>query len=175
MEYKQLETGRLILRNFTSSDLEFIYNHFQSEFVSRYLYDNEPPRDLNEAQEILDWCMNLNSDHIRWCITLKDSGLAIGTIGFHRYENQNNSAEIGYDLSEAFTQKGIMTEALKCVMDHGMDRFNLHRIHASVAPDNRVSNRLLEKNGFSLEGVIRDQLLFRGKYYDHNLWAFINK
>ena len=173
MKYQKLETRRLILRKFESSDLDFILDHFGNSFVSRYLYDNEPPRNLGEARKILDWCMDINSDHIRWLIALKENSEPIGTIGFHRYDDQNNSAEIGFDLGEAYTQKGIMTEALKSAIACGVEEILLHRIYASAAVTNIASNKLLESNGFQLEGVIRDQYLFRGKYYDHNLWSRI--
>ncbi len=173
MKYSKLETERLMLRNFEPSDLAFIYNHFSNSFVSRYLYDNEPPSTIEEAADILNWAIDHSSNHIRWCITLKETGQQIGTIGFHKFDEQNNAAEIGYDLCEAYTRKGIMSEALQCILNHGKTAYGLHRIYASTAPDNEASNKLLETNGFQLEGVIRDQYLFRGKYYDHNLWSRI--
>ena len=173
MKYQKLETQRLILRRFEQSDLEFIFKHFKDSFVSKYLYDNEPPKNETEAQEILDWCIDLNSNHIRWCILHKEDSNPIGTIGFHRYDSQNNSAEIGYDLSEAYTQKGYMTEALNCIIKYGSKDLLIHRMYASVAINNIASNKLLESNDFQLEGILRDQYLFRGKYYDHNLWSHI--
>lgn len=173
MQYQQLETERLILRNFKPSDLPFVFKHFSNSFVSRYLYDNEPPQTPEEAGEILGWAMEQNSNHIRWCIILKETSEPIGTIGFHKYDEQNNSAEIGYDLAEEYTQKGIMSEALQCIIQHGKAAYGLHRIYASAAEENDASNRLLEKNGFVLEGICRDQYLFRGTYYDHKIWSYI--
>ena len=171
MKYQKIETERLILRNFNSKDIDFIFSHFKDQYISQYLYDNEPPKNLEEAQGILDWCMNLNSNHIRWCIVLKENMKPIGTLGFHRFDKGNNSAEIGYDLSKHYIKMGIMTEALKSIMEYGYKEFGLHRIHASVAIENLSSNKLLERNGFQLEGVLRDQYFYKGKYYDHNLWA----
>lgn len=173
MKYKKLETPGLILRKFESTDLQFIYDHFRNPFVSRYLYDNEPPKDMTEAEWIHKWCMDSDSDHVRWCIIHKEESKPIGTIGFHRYDNQNNSTEIGYDLSEEYTRKGLMSEALKAIMNFGASELLLHRVYASVAIDNQASNKLLESNGFQLEGILRDQYLYRGEYYDHKLWARI--
>jgi ribosomal-protein-alanine N-acetyltransferase len=173
MKYQRIETPRLILRNFKIDDINFVFNHFNDSFVSQYLYDNEPPKSIDKAKEILDWCIDLDSNHIRWCIILKENSSPIGTLGFHRYDNENNSAEIGYDLSNKYTNLGIMTEALKSILEYGHSQFNLHRVYASVAKENVASNKLLENNGFFLEGIIRDQYLFRGKYYDHNLWSHI--
>jgi ribosomal-protein-alanine N-acetyltransferase len=176
MKYEKLQTPRLQLRQFEESDLDFIFNHFGSPFVSKYLYDNEPPKDVKEAKVILSWCRDFKSeDHIRWCIVLKEENRAMGTIGFHRYDQNNHSAEIGYDLSEKFSRQGYMTEALDCILDYGFNTYNMNRIHASVAIKNKASNNLLKKLGFKLEGVIRDQYFFRGKYYDHNLFSLLRR
>lgn len=48
MQYTILETPGLILRKFKPDDLDFIFNHFNSQFVSQYLYDNEPPKNIND-------------------------------------------------------------------------------------------------------------------------------
>lgn len=176
MKYKEIETPRLLLRKFDENDLTFIYNHFKNEFVSKYLYDNEPPKDENEAKWILDWCLDLESEvHIRWCIVNKDNGESIGTLGFHKYDKTNNSVEIGYDLAEGYIRKGVMSEALKAILDYGFNEFNFNRVHASVAVKNTASNKLLESLGFTLEGVIRDELYFRGKYYDHNIFSLLKR
>lgn len=176
MEYNQLETPRLILRRFTPDDLKFIFNHFANSFVSKYLYDNEPPESLNEAKEILDWCTDTESKHhIRWCIVLKDTEIPIGTIGFHKYNTTNNSAEVGYDLSSEYIRQGYMTEAMKCILDYGFNKYGLNRVQAIVAVENVASNKLLGSIGFTLEGVIRDECLYRGHYYDHNLFSLLKR
>ena len=175
MKFQQLETARLLLRKFDDNDLNFIFKHFQDEFVSKFLYDNKPPKNIEEAKAILNWCFHQeNANHIRWCIVFKQNRKSIGTIGFHRFDQINHSAEIGYDLAETYTRQGIMTEALECILDFGFSEGNLHRIYAHVAVENTASNLLLKKNGFILEGVIRDQFFFRGKYYNHNLWSILS-
>ncbi|MCP4178315.1 MAG: GNAT family N-acetyltransferase [bacterium] len=176
MKYSLLETSRLILRKFEPNDLSFVYNHFSNSFVSEYLYDNEPPKNKDEAKEILDWCIDIESlNHIRWCIILKEKNIPIGTVGFHIYDQINNAIEIGYDLSQKYTQQGYMTEAMNVVINYGFKNYNLNRIHACVAVENTGSNRLLEKSGFHLEGIIRDKHFFRGNYYDHNLFSLLKK
>ena len=176
MEYNLLESSRLILRKFEPSDLSFVFNHFGDSFVSEYLYDNEPPKNKDEAKEILDWCTDFeSSSHIRWCIILKEKNIPIGTIGFHIYDQTNNAVEIGYDLSKKYTQQGYMTEAMEIVLNYGFEKYNLNRIHACVAVENFASNILLKKLGFHLEGIIRDKHFFRGNYYDHNLFSMLKK
>ncbi|MBN2533716.1 MAG: GNAT family N-acetyltransferase [Spirochaetales bacterium] len=176
MKFKELETNRLFLRRFKKEDINFIYTHFSNKDVSKYLYDSEPPGNIDEANCILEWCMDFNSErHIRWCILLKKGLKPIGTCGFHNYDIQNNSAEIGYDLSNIYWNKGYMSEALKKMLLYGFDDLCLNRIYACVYVENIRSNKLLEKSGFTLEGIIRDKHLFRGKYYDHNLFSLLKR
>lgn len=174
MEINELTTERLLLRKFRSSDLDFVYNHFSDHQVSEFLYDNEPPKDMEASREILNWCMDFESTtHMRWCISLTDNSNQIGTCGFHRFDATNNAAEIGYDLFPKYWKKGYMTEALLKMLSYGFEQLGLNRIYAFVYVDNHRSNHLLEAAGFTLEGVVREKHYYRGNYYDHNLFSLL--
>jgi len=174
MNFSELKTNRLLLRKFVSGDLDFIHTHFSNSKVSAFLYDNEPPEDINASRQILDWCMDFASaTHLRWCITLKDSSTPIGTCGFHRYDKTNNAAEIGYDLFPDYWHNGYMREALTAILSFGFEILALNRIYAFVSVHNAASNHLLETLGFSLEGVVREKHYYKGKYYDHNLYSLL--
>ena len=176
MIFRQLETKRLYLRKFEDEDIDFVYSHFSNPNISEYLYDNDPPKSADEAKEILEWCMDFDSEnHIRWCIVRKEDLIQIGTCGFHGHDQKNNAVEIGYDLSSAYWNQGYMSEALRAMLAFGFSHLGLNRTYAYVYVSNVRSNRLLEKLGFTLEGVIRDKHLFRGKYYDHNLFSLLQR
>lgn len=174
-QIKKLSTKRLILRAFTQGDFEFLKGHFQNEGVTEFLYDMEPPKSDKDVQGVLDWCTNNSEDHIRWAIALKnDPENLIGTCGFHCHDAQNNAVEIGYDLSNIHWRNGYMSEALEAVIKYGFKELHIHRISAYVYPNNAASSALLKKLGFALEGTVRDKHLFRGKYYDHDLYSLLN-
>jgi ribosomal-protein-alanine N-acetyltransferase len=44
--------------------------------------------------------------------------------------------------------KGYITEAIKAVVEYGFEQMNLHSIEAVIDPENRASERVLQKNGF---------------------------
>lgn len=174
MHICELKTNRLLLRYFTSSDLNFVHQHFSNPKVTAFLYDNEPAETIDAAREILDWCMDSTSKtHVRWCITQIDGTNPIGTCGFHRYDSTNNAAEIGYDLFPDYWNNGYMSEALTEMLSYGFENLGLNRIYAYVFINNTASNKLLEKLGFSLEGVLREKHYYKGKYYDHNLYSLL--
>jgi hypothetical protein len=52
---------------FEGADIDFTYSHFSNASVSDYLYDNEPPTSVDEAREILEWCM------VWTCLVLMDN------------------------------------------------------------------------------------------------------
>ena len=169
----KLSTERLMLRPFIQADFNFLKEHFTKEGVTKFLYDMEPPTTDERVQEVLEWCMDSESgDHMRWGIALKENpDNLIGTCGFHCYDEANNAAEVGYDLSDEHWRNGYMSEALKEILIFGFEELNLHKVSAYVYPENTASSSLLEKLGFKLDGVVRDKHLFRGKYYDHNLYS----
>lgn len=173
MEFVKLNTDRMVLREFQTEDLTFVYNHFSDPRISKYLFDADPPGTIDDARELLNWCLDTHSNHLRWCMVSKDKNAPIGTCGFHCYDRRNNAAEIGYDLSFEKWNNGYMTEALSKLLSHGFNAGSLHRIYAYVYVHNDASNQLLQKLGFKLEGVIRDKHLYHGRYYDHNLFSLL--
>ncbi len=176
-EFKDLTTERLNLRKFCYGDLNFVYRHFSDGEVCRYLFDNEPVKTLEEAEEIVLWANDISGspDHHRWILEVKGYGLPMGTCGFHRWDKRNKIAEIGYDLASGYRKKGYMTEALKAMLGYGFEKMVLNRIEAFVYVGNEDSLSLLEKLGFAKEGIIRDKHLFRGEFYDHYCLSLLKR
>jgi ribosomal-protein-alanine N-acetyltransferase len=60
---------------------------------------------------------------------------------------ENNTIEVGYGLNPAFQNKGIMTEALKCVIDYGFNELKLIKIEAFTHYKMRALKNI-RKTGF---------------------------
>lgn len=167
--WEELKTERLILRKIQFEDVNFIYKHFGDEEVCKYMVDNEPVISIEEANEIISWSHSdpTNPTNNRWLIILKENNEPIGTIGFHRWDRNNRTAEIGYDLSKENWKKGIMSEAMEIALSFGFQKMGLNRIQAFVHIENMASYRILRKHGFIAEGIIRDMYFYREKYHDH--------
>ncbi|MFA5309447.1 MAG: GNAT family protein [Dehalococcoidales bacterium] len=173
--FKDLETGRLLLRNLAQDDAAFFYREFSDPAVSEYLFDADPPESVNEVLKWIAWYNDNNPDHNRWVIVNKETGLRMGTCGFHIWDARNNRVEIGYDLLPEFWGKGYMREALQAAIDFAFTIMNIHRIYAVTYTGNHRSIKVLEKLGFHKEGLLRDQFLFRGKYYDHFQYSLLKE
>ena len=94
-------------------------------------------------------------------------GITLG--GIRRGVSQ--SAHLGYWMGAEFAGKGYMTEAVGAVLRHAFDTLGLHRVEAACIPDNARSARVLEKAGFTQEGVLRSYLKIDGQWRDHRLFA----
>ncbi len=81
------------------------------------------------------------------------------------------SAWIGYWVSREVTGGGVATGALALGVDHCFGPVGLHRVEATVRPENTASRRVLAKVGFREEGMLRRYLNVDGSWRDHLLVA----
>jgi [ribosomal protein S5]-alanine N-acetyltransferase len=81
------------------------------------------------------------------------------------------SAYVGYWVDAAVANGGVITAAVAMVVDHCFGPVGLHRLEATVRPENGPSRRVLAKLGFRLEGVFRRYLDVDGAWRDHECYA----
>ena len=98
-------------------------------------------------------------------------GLGLGNVR----RGVSQSATLGYWVGEPFARRGYTTEAVSLVLDHGFGQLELHRVEASCLPNNEASRRLLEKLGFTCEGLARGYLRIDGVWRDHLIYALLRE
>jgi len=79
----------------------------------------------------------------------------IGSCGFHNWIKNHERSEIGYEIHKQYQNQGYMSEAIKKVINYGFQEMNLNRIEALIDPMNENSIRIVTKNGFKQEGILR--------------------
>ena len=92
-------------------------------------------------------------------------------IVFSAERGPNRSAKVGYWIDEKFAGLGITPTALAMAVDHCFRAMGLHRIEASIRPDNKASRRVVEKLGFREEGVRLKEVHIDGAWHDHVSYA----
>jgi len=81
---------------------------------------------------------------------------------------------LGYWTGQRHARQGYMYEALCGLIPALFDEFGLRRVEAACLPSNIPSSRLLEKVGFTKEGLAREYLCINGVWHDHLLYAILN-
>jgi RimJ/RimL family protein N-acetyltransferase len=114
---------------------------------------------------------NLTSD-TKWFFIEKKDGAKIGTI-FHF--PREKALEIGYSLVPSERDKGYCSEAVKIMVDYLFLSRELVRVQAITDVNNFASQRVLEKAGFTKEGIIRKSAFIRGEWRDGCLFSILRE
>jgi ribosomal-protein-alanine N-acetyltransferase len=170
MFYQELETERLTLKNISSADRDFIFEQFSNDKVNEYLYDEEPLTDISGADDIIEFYTQPEprSQH-RWIIIRKSDLVKIGTCGYHFFDKDKGSVEIGYDLNDCFWGKGYAKEAVGEIISFAKNRMKIKQINACIYPKNERSIKLIEHFGFKKTG--EQNLKFRNQEYLHYIYT----
>lgn len=163
VQFPLLESVRISLRMICDADTSVMFKLYHDERVM--LQRGEPVFENISQAEILifKWRkLFAEGNGLRWGILWKENNQLIGSIGFKSISHQHFRADLGYELNPDFWNKGIMTEAVKLVVDYGFATMNLHSIEANITPAHLASKRILEKNGFALEGHFKENYFYKG-------------
>lgn len=152
-----LETERLILRRFTLEDAPYMYENWAKDpQVTRFLTWNAYTDPAIADAVLNDWTAQYeNPAFYQWAIELKSLGQPIGSISV---VSQNEKAElmhIGYCIGRNWWHQGIMSEALKAVMDFLFDQVGVNRVESRHDTNNPHSGAVMRKCGMHYEGTLR--------------------
>ena len=110
---------------------------------------------------------------VRWAICQADSGRIVGDCGYNNFDQRHNNAVIGYQVAKEHWGRGLATRAVNEMLRWGFATLDLHRVEATVHPENSRSARVLEKLGFRREGLLRDYRHGRNGYFDCILFGLL--
>lgn len=165
-----IECDKCLLRKWEYSDLENLIKNANNYNIAANMRDVFPyPYTIDEGKKWIEYAVNSSYN---FAITVNNE--ALGGIGLNIGEDiERISAEVCYWLGEEYWGQGIVSSALKCLSDYGFRELELERIFATPLEDNIASRRVLEKNGFVLEGILRKSVIKFDKIYNQVLYAKI--
>ena len=171
-----IKTERLILRLVSSEDLPALFVVDGDEDVVRYT----PRTAWKTPADGEAWLGRVSAAHakgeaLQFVIVLCESGRPIGTISLFHFNEPVGSGEVGYSLAREFWGKGLMTEALAAFVSFGFDTMGLQRLEAELDPRNVASAKVLERTGFSFEGLQRRNYFAKGELSDTALYGMLRE
>lgn len=174
MKIPILETKNYVIRPYRKSDAEVATKNLQNRKITKWLSSVPEPYHLRDAKS---WIAATIKEHrkkqpgsITWVI--EKEGQMIGAIGVSSI-TPGHKASVGYWIAEENWGQGVVTEVLKKVSTFVFQEFKLVRLEARVFKGNKGSARVLEKNGFLHEGLVRKGEKKYNRVIDYDLFAKI--
>lgn len=175
----QLETPRLLLREYRMTDYDAVHRYATDEEALKYVFwgPNTPEETweflrLAQAEQLANPRASFN-----FAIEEKSSGRMIGGCGL-TMEN-SAQAEVGWVLHSDYWNRGFMTEAAAALLRLGFETQHLHRIYATCDANNPGSYRVMEKNGMRREAHFHQNRparpCFSEKWHDGYLYAILEE
>ncbi len=175
-DFPTIKTKRLVLRQPQHGDAESVFS-IKSDPLVTLPYCAEPYTRMEQAG---GWIERLHSTYraeegIMWFITLMGEKGVIGDCTLWHIDSESACAELGYELNRSYWGRGIALEAASAVIEFGFNDMLLNRIEACPFSENGPSTGLLDRLGFTLEGNLRQRIMFRGKYFDQLYYGLLKE
>jgi ribosomal-protein-alanine N-acetyltransferase len=150
----EIETARLLLRQYTLNDLDDLTLILSNPEVMKYSPKGPIPKEnvKQVTQEILKFFIT-HWEHHRfgvWAVIHKQTSQLIGHCGLNFLPN-SPEVEVLYRFAQFYWNQGIATEATKASLRYGFEEVKLGRIVAITAPEHLASRRVMEKAGLMYE------------------------
>ena len=172
-----IETTRLLLRPLTQADAPSIQCFASAREVADTMISIPHPYPDGEAEQYVSRQLaEFEVGHsVAFVIELKSEKVLCGMIEIRDIEQEHSQAELSFWLAVEVWGQGIMSEALKSMLRFGFKDLNLNRLYAYHMVRNPGSGKVLQKNGFVQEGVLRQRVCKWGVFEDVKLWAILRK
>jgi ribosomal-protein-alanine N-acetyltransferase len=174
MEFPELETNRLKLVQVKEEHTQSFFEIMSKDEVTKY-YGMNSLKSIEDASKIVESFQQTYESKrgIRWGIVLKETGDFVGTLGLNNLSTWSKKSEIGFELHPSYWNKGITTEAVKEVLRYSFEDLELFRMGAVTYPQNEPSIQLLQRLGFSKEGLLRGYLYQNNQSHDAFIFSLL--
>jgi RimJ/RimL family protein N-acetyltransferase len=155
----ELTDGVVTVRPLAPEDVDFYVEvHSLPEVVATSVPPVAPSRE--DMARRCDWAQShwLAGDRADMVILDAATGTPAGEIGLYYQEPRTGQAMIGYSMLPAWRGRGFPTRAAQLVSLWAFAETGVARLIAGALPDNRASQRVLEKAGFHREAYLRSRL-----------------
>ncbi len=156
----------LTLRPLKISDAEALLEIIKDETVQKMTVGFPSDATVETAETIIKTRESWLKYGGGWQLAIELEGDLIGLVGINAVSKAYDRAALDYVISKEHRGRGFASIAVKAFIPACAERFSLHRISASVFADNTPSRQVLEKCGFTLEGIARDEIKKDGIYRD---------
>lgn len=162
------------IRNWDMSDAHDLAVAINDKNVQDNLRDGIPfPYTEMDAAEFISSVLSAPSgSQYSWAI--QENGRAIGCVAIIRGSNIHfRTGELGYYIAQPYWSRGIVSSAVAEACRYVFENTDIIRIFAEPFSYNLASCRVLEKTGFTFEGILRNNAFKNGKVIDMKMYSLL--
>ncbi len=161
-----------VLRPWRAEDAVDLAGCLNNRKILDNLRDGLPfPYTVQDARNFIAFCASVDGSK---AFAIAVEHRAVGSIGVYRQGNiHSRTAEMGYYLAEPYWGRGLATSAVRQACRRVFGTTDIVRIFAEPFARNAASCRVLEKCGFTLEGMLRQNAFKNGELLDMKLYSLL--
>jgi RimJ/RimL family protein N-acetyltransferase len=149
----ELRDELIVLRHWRADDADAVYEACQDLEMLQWLPRIPRPYTREDARAFVTRELDLGPHQY----AIEKDDRVVGSIGM--LINENETGHVGYWCLRSERGQGLAPRALRILSRYAFDALALGRVELVTDPDNRASQRVAEKLGFTREGVLRSHLL----------------
>jgi len=143
------------------------------EFITEHIPFGTKATDVDSARAVLQtWADKQAADkgglHGLWL-----DGKLVGGVLFRVFDAEGGNCEVGCWLEPAATGRGLVTRAIRVLIDWAVDERGIHRVEWQASSANVPSLNVARRLGMSRDGVLREDFLYRGVRQDTEVWSVL--
>ena len=173
-----LETERLIIRDFNNGDWEDLHTLYMKPETVKYNPSGYPENEEASKKIVAGWSCQSNNvvrEEYTAALITKPGFSFVGVISLDLGDHKYRKGEIWYKLLPEYWGRGMATEAVKAMLAFGFGQLQLHRIECGWSIHNIASCKVMEKVGMKREGIKRKALPLDGNWHDAYLYAILDE
>ncbi|MDY7087288.1 MAG: GNAT family protein [Actinomycetota bacterium] len=169
-----IATERLVLRRFRPADAPVLAAYRSDPDVARYQSWDAPFPLLRAETAVANF---IASDPgkpgwFQYAVERAADRVLVGDVAVHLHDNLKQ-AEIGFTVAKEHQRHGYAREAVTAVLDHLFRLQGLHKVAGECDSRNVASASLMERLGFTREGLLRQQTYIKGEWTDDLIYGLL--
>ncbi len=163
-----------LLRPWHINDVQSLVQNANNFNIAKVMTDMFPhPYNEQDARNFIAMATKDDPVHI---FAIDVDGRAVGGIGIHpQWDVNRKNAKLGYWLGEEYWGLGIITNAVKQIVDFAFGTYDITRVYARPFGNNIASQKVLQKAGFTLEAKIEKGIFKNNEFVDELIYAVRRK
>ncbi|MDB6110958.1 MAG: rimL [Pedosphaera sp.] len=169
--------GRVGIRRFRTDDIPLLFEAARESIneLSAWMVWCHPGYSVADSASFISGCCAEwdRGGHFSFVIHDVRDGAFLGSVGLNQVNRIHSFANIGYWVRTSCTGQGVAAAATRLIAQFGLQELGLNRLELLVPTGNQPSQRVAEKTGAKLEGVLRKRLLLQGAPHDAALYSLV--